>query len=548
MSLRCTSILSLPPILIGGIFLSPHYTDKGDVYMLLMEANHIKYDVRDRLLMDIDHLNVHQNDRIGLVGRNGCGKTTLLQIMAGELVSDEGDVNRHADIEMLPQLKRTDTTKSGGEITQEYIQQALNSHATLLLVDEPTTNLDTKHIEWVEKKLGEWQGALVIVSHDRALLDALCSVIWELKDGKLSEYKGNYSDYAEQKEIEYQQQKFALEKYQKEKKQLEEAIRQKEEQAQRATKKPKNLSSSEARIKGAKPYFANKQKKLRKTKTAIETRLANMEQAEKPYELPPVKMGLPYGGTSKNQIILRAEDISGKVGQRVLWEKTHFYIRGGDRMVVIGMNGSGKTTLIKKIINRESGVSISSSVKVGYFAQNLNILNNGRTILENVQSTSNQDETTIRTVLARMHFFNDDVYKPVEVLSGGERVKVALSKVFLSDVNMLVLDEPTNYLDLESLEALEILLCEYEGTIIFAAHDRRFIENVANRIMEIKGGQIIDFAGDYGRSEEHTSELQSRFDLVCRLLLEKKKKKNDTTMAILYFEQKPCINAAGNQT
>lgn len=232
--------------------------------MIIVEASYLKHYVQDRLLLDINKLKVHQKDRIGLVGQNGSGKTTLLKILANKTLPKEGEINQHANIELLPQLKQLNITKSGGEITQEYIQQAVNSNAALLLADEPTTNLDTQHIEWVEKKLREWQGALIVVSHDRTLLDALCSTVWEIKEGQLTEYKGNYSDYAEQKEVENNQEQQAFENYQKEKKQLEEAIRQKEEQALRATKKPKHVSNSEARLKGAKPYFANKQKKTTK--------------------------------------------------------------------------------------------------------------------------------------------------------------------------------------------------------------------------------------------------------------------------------------------
>ena len=140
---------------------------------------------------------------------------------------------------------------------------------------------------------------------------------------------------------------------------------------------------------------------------------------------------------------------------------------------------------------------------MGYFAQNLNILNPHQTILENVQSTSKQSETLIRTVLARMHVFNDDVYKQVKQLSGGERVKVALSKVLLSDVNMLVLDEPTNYLDLESLEALENLLTTYEGSVIFVSHDRQFVKNIATSILDIHDQTITWFDGSYQQYEAH---------------------------------------------
>src|SRR5699024_8134863 len=173
---------------IGGFFY-PRKSYEGDVRMSLLEANHTKYYVEANLLQDINKLEVHQTDRIGLVGRNGSGKTSLLNIMMGKLSPNQGSVTRRARVELIPQLKRMNTTKSGGEVTQEYIQQALNSHAGVLLVDEPTTNLDTIHIEWVEKKLQAWQGALVIVSHDRAFLDALCTTIWEVTEGKINEYK-----------------------------------------------------------------------------------------------------------------------------------------------------------------------------------------------------------------------------------------------------------------------------------------------------------------------------------------------------------------------
>ena len=471
--------------------------------MLLFEGNYIKHYIQDRLLIDVDQLKIHQNERIGLVGRNGSGKTTLLNIIAENIVPDEGDIVQHTYSELLPQLKRVDKTKSGGEVTQEYIQQILNNHPVLLLADEPTTNLDINHVEWLEKKLKGWQGAFIIVSHDRAFLDALCTTIWEIKEGKLTIYKGNYSDYAKQKEIELQQKQLAYEKYEKEKRQLEEAIRLKEEKAQRATKKPKNVSHSEAKITGAKPYFAKKQKKLQKTATAMETRLENLEKVEKVKELPPIKMDLPNAETFKNRIILRAEDVSGKIGNRLLWNNLNFHIHGGDKLAVIGPNGSGKTTLIKKIINEEAGVTFSPSVKIGYFSQNLTILDKEKSVLENIQSSSKQNETLIRTVLARMHFFNEDVYKSVSILSGGERVKVALTKLFLSDINTLILDEPTNFLDVEALEALEMLLKEYEGSIIFVSHDRQFIENIATRVLEIRNKKIKLFEGTFQQYKEH---------------------------------------------
>lgn len=490
--------------------------------MLLLETNHIQHYVKDRLLLDTNPLQIHEGDRIGLVGTNGSGKTTLLKILANILKADKGTITSYAHTDLLPQLKRTDSTKSGGEITQEYIQKILNDSPALLLADEPTNNLDTNHVQWVENRLKNWQGAYVIVSHDRSFLDNLCSNIWELEDGKVSEYTGNYSDYKKQKEFEKEQKQLAYEKYEKKKRQLDEAIQLKEERAQRATKKPKNVSNSEYRQKGAKTHYANKQKNLQKTATVFKTRLGQMETVEKQKEHTPIKMNVLHDEKITGRVIIRIENVSGKIKNRILWEETHFYVHGGDKIAVIGANGSGKTTLLKKIINQSDGVTLSPSVKIGYFAQNLNILDNKKSILENMKVTSKQDEALIRTVLARLHFFDDDVHKPIHVLSGGERVKVALAKLFVSEANTLILDEPTNYLDIEALEALETLLKEYDGTVIFVSHDRTFVKNIANRIIEIKDYSLNIFDGDYKSYIEHQSQKGSDANEDELLLIETK--------------------------
>ena len=475
-----------------------------------------------RELLNIENLQVQAGKRIGLVGKNGSGKTTLFRILMNELDADIGQFSVDGRMSLLPQLKPTETSKSGGEVSQDYIVRILNEAPGTLLADEPTTNLDTSHVEWVEKKLKEFQGTVLLISHDRTLLDSVCDTIWELSDGEITEYSGNYSDYVIQKENEKNHQQKEYKKYQNEKRQLEEAIRAKKEQAQRATKRPKNVSNSEARITGVKTHFANKQKKLRKTVTVMETRLENLEVVKRSNKLPPIQMDLPNEESFRNRTVLRVQNISGVVGDRLLWKKTNFQVQGGDKLAIIGANGSGKTTLVKKIINQELGITLSPSVKIGYFAQNLSILDNEKTILENVKESSNQNETLIRTVLARMHFFDDDVYKSVKVLSGGERVKVALSKVFLSNVNMLVLDEPTNFLDLESLESLEALLQEYDGSIIFISHDRQFVENIATRILEIHNNELILFDGTYKEFRDRQPEGERDLQQDQALLLDTK--------------------------
>lgn len=490
--------------------------------MQLVEGVAVKHFIQDRCLLNIEHFSIYEGQRIGIVGQNGCGKTTLLRIVAEELMPDEGQINITASVVYVPQFKEESRTKSGGEITQTYIQRALNRQAGVLLLDEPTTHLDQAHIQWLEQQLLQNRSAQLIVSHDRTFLNAVCTDIWEIANGQLTNYKGHYDDYLAQKEIEKRAQMAAFEKYKKEKQQLEEAIRKKEEKAQRATKKPKQLSGSEARAKGVKPYFANKQKKLRKTVSAFETRLKQLDEVEQPQQTQEIQMNIMNEEAIRGQIILRANNVSGHIQHKKLWNPVQFFIRSGEKVALIGANGAGKTTLLKKIVQRDEGITISPSIKMGYFTQHLSILDEQLTILENVSMHSTQDETLIRIVLARMHFQGDDVYKDVCVLSGGEKVKVALAKLFLSDANMLVLDEPTNYLDVIALEALEALLMNYKGTVIFASHDRMFIQNVATNIMDIKDEQLIHFDGTYEEYEAYQSIEEHDHHEAKRLLIDTK--------------------------
>ncbi|GIO23331.1 Vga family ABC-F type ribosomal protection protein [Oceanobacillus sp. J11TS1] len=488
--------------------------------MKILEAHHIKHSIKDRELFSIEHLAVHSKDRIGLVGKNGSGKTTLLNLLAGNIRPEQGTVQMYTLVELLPQLKEKSDQKSGGEVTQAYIVEALKKQTGLLLADEPTTNLDTAHIEWLEKQLSHWQGAFIIVSHDRNFLDKLCKEIWEIDKGTITIYSGNYSAYRQQKEKEIEKQRLAYEHYQQKKQQLERAIEKKEQKAQRATKTPKSkIGSTEQSLKGTKPYFAKKQKKLQKTSKALETRLENLEKVEKVTEAVPIKMTLPHQERLQKKIILRIEDVEGTVPGKRLWKRASLNIKGGDKVGIIGPNGAGKTTFLKKIMQGEDGITLNPSVKIGYFRQDLSTLNTAKSILENVKETSKQDETLIRTVLARLHFYRDDVFKPVLVLSGGERVKVAFAKLFVSDINMLILDEPTNYLDIEAVEALESLLLAYEGTVLFVSHDRQFTRNIATKIIEINNQELVCFEGNLKQLHEEPTEKKAEENAIEQQLM-----------------------------
>ncbi|UOQ49259.1 ABC-F type ribosomal protection protein [Gracilibacillus caseinilyticus] len=483
--------------------------------MMILEINDLTISVQADVLAEIDHLEIHEGDHIGLIGKNGTGKTTLLNTLIGEHTADKGEIKSYTSIELLPQLKAQTGRKSGGETTQQYIQQAFANQAELLLADEPTTHLDTKHIEWVEKTLRYWKGAFVVVSHDRAFLDKVCNKIWEIDQEKIQEFKGNYQQYKEQKDLEVQQQQLACQKYQDKKQQLEKAITLKSEKATRATKKPKNVSTSEASITGAKPYFAKKQKKMQQTAKALETRLEKLEKVEKPFDEKPLRMTLPNQHKLAHKVLIQVDNLNGSIGNRVLWNKANFQVKHGDKVAITGMNGSGKTTLLQKLLSNEDGVQISAACQIAYFKQDLSLLNAEKSILENVKEGSPQDETMIRTVLARLHFYRDDVHKKVHVLSGGERVKVTLAKIFLSDSNTLILDEPTNFLDIQAMEALERLLIEYEGTLLFVSHDRRFVEKIATRTIAIKDKQVQDggrASQDFQKQPNPSDETKDKHD------------------------------------
>ena len=278
----------------------------------------------------------------------------------------------NATFEFLPQFKRQETTKSGGELTQEYIIQAFAKEPEILFLDEPTTHLDTGHIEWLEKKLKNWQGAFVLVSHDRVFLDALCTTIWEIDEGKIKTYKGNYSDYVRQKELEREQQLQAYEKYAKKKRQLEEALRIKAKKAERATKTPKKTNRSEAKI--GQTLLCQKTKETAEGQKSHGNPAGKIGESGKAERNPAGQDEFASSGIFEGESGDPGARCFRNGGKKLLWKPARFDVRGGDKLAVIGPNGAGKTTLIQKIIRQDDGITISPSVKIGYFSQNLNIL------------------------------------------------------------------------------------------------------------------------------------------------------------------------------
>ncbi|MCH4169849.1 MAG: ATP-binding cassette domain-containing protein [Lactobacillus sp.] len=449
--------------------------------MSYYQAKDLTQTIGAQNLFHIKQLGFHSGDRIGIVGPNGAGKTTLLKLLSDP---HHSPIVPSASKYLVPQIKASEAL-SGGEIVQRYLDLAFASQAELLFLDEPTANLDTANIESLEAKLTNYPGTLILISHDRAFLDHIATTIWALDGGQLQRYKGNYSAYQSQLKQAQQHQWHAYEQYETKKLQLEKAAAKRQVKANRAAKIPQNKLDSQEAYK-AKPYFHKKEAKLAKTAKAIEKRATQLTAVAKPEMQKPIKMALNNETALQRGTLLQIKDFDLYQGQQLLLQDVTVKVRGGDKLALTGPNGSGKTTLIQAILTQKSpAIFVNPAAKIGYFQQDLNNLDLSKSVYANVLATAYQDETTIKTVLARLGFKNEALAKQVGVLSGGERVKVSFAKLFVSAANCLILDEPTNFLDIVALEALQQLLVTYRGTVVLISHDRYFVKAIAQRYLQI---------------------------------------------------------------
>ena len=493
--------------------------------MKLITIKNLKKYYGDRLLLDIDKFELAEKDRVGVVGENGVGKTTLLKIIMGKIKGDEGSVNLTDSYSYISQnedeyedcgnskmksmFKAPDKYEdylSGGEKVKIRVVNALSENKSLIIADEPTSNLDRESINILEEMFKKYKGAVLLVSHDRDFLDKICNKIIEIDDGKLTCFKGGYSDYLNQKEEDIKVKKREYEKYIHEKARLENVIAEKEVLRDRIHKAPKGMGKSEAKT--IKMGDQRGKKNIENNIKSVEKRIEHLEVKTLPKEKEKIVININEGTEVAAKNLIEIKDFTLSVGDKNLVEDISLNIKNGYKIAIIGKNGCGKTTLLNKIIDNEiDEINISKSVKIGYFDQNQNILDDEKTILENIKEGSKWDESFIRINLSEFGFKNDSVNKKVEELSGGERVKVAICKIILSDNNLLILDEPTNYLDIKTIEALEEALINTNKTVIVVSHDIRFLSNVCNYIIEIKDNKITEFEGKYS---DYVESLNNR--------------------------------------
>jgi ATP-binding cassette subfamily F protein 3 len=495
---------------------------------------------------------IARSDRYGLVGPNGAGKTTLFNLILGEEAPDDGTIEweRGADFGFLPQesapvadetimqivtsgkklvpetdddydidwtleprakkilaglgFREGDSEKlaksfSGGWVMRAHLARLLVAEPALLLLDEPTNHLDLEALLWFQDYLTRYPGGLVVISHDRAFLNALCTGILEMRGGTLNRYTGNYDDYLEEKEARKDQQAAAFKNQQREIAHLQRFVDRfgaKASMASRAKSKEKQIERLEA--------------------VAVDEPQDDLKRIHFKFPKPP-RSGLK---------VVELANVQQAYGEKVVYRDLNFTAERGQRIVLVGPNGAGKSTLLKilaDVVPIQGGTrELGSNVVPGYFAQNrLDNLHASATVFENVMELrTNENQLTEqqgRAILGAFLFRKDDVHKKVSVLSGGEKSRLALARLLVKPPNLLLMDEPTTHLDIASIDALVGALQTFDGTFIFISHDVYFIRALAQNVLHVHSGRLTPYAGNYDYYLEKSKATNERAALTSGL-------------------------------
>lgn len=537
----------------------------------MIQLRNLRLQYGERFIFRDANASIGAKDRIGLIGSNGSGKTTMLKILAGQEEIDRGDVDKakYVTIGYLPQdgiivagktlyqeaesafediislngkieeashqLQQLDTEAEAYTETLELIgtwERELENHdadklpsrieavlhglgfeqsdmdrqtsefsggwqmrialaklllasPSLLLLDEPTNHLDIISQRWLENYLKRYEGAILMVSHDRAFLDELCTRSWELTQGSLHIYQGNYSIYEAQSSIRKEQLVRSFKNQQKE-------IERTEKFIDRFRSKASKATQVQSRIKA----------------------LDKVERIEIETEEDAIDFSFPPAPRS-GQVVIELENLSKSYGDLHVIRNASIRIERGDRIAVVGVNGAGKSTLAKVMAAVESFQdgkrTLGHNTILSYFAQHqADELNPNDSVLETLENANTGQTTTqLRTALGAFLFHGDDVFKKTNVLSGGERNRLALSKILTQQANFLILDEPTNHLDMRSQDALQRALSEFEGAFIIVSHNRSFVDRIATKTLEVRKDGLSLFPGNVSDYLRHVEQIET---------------------------------------
>lgn len=484
--------------------------------MHLLRVRDLRVGFSDRDLFTISELDLYAGERVGLIGANGAGKSTLLAVLLGMMEPLSGFVERSGNWMLFEQFEtapdvaamepsdvalwglgalygRASDSYSGGEKTRARLADLLARPGDLLLLDEPTANLDAEGIRQLTAALWTVPSA-ILISHDRSLLDEWTTRTWEIREGRLYDYPGNYSAYAAWREAEFARRLAAHEQYEAERARLEALAEEQRRRAMRTRRRPRGMSASEAKMRAftsSSRSYEGRGKRLDSAARNTEKRLERLKAVERPPTPVRIRPDFTLTDPPRNPVVAESFGLSfAWPGEELLFRDASFQLRRGIHAALEGPNGSGKSTLLQLIAGGHPDIRSVPKARYGYFRQELDGIVAAETVLENVERVSVQRGNVNRGVLARMGFPQRRVELRAGLLSGGERVKLAFAMLFVSDANVLLIDEPTNFLDINSLEAVEELLCDFEGTLLLVSHERRLLDAVAQERWTIVDGRI----------------------------------------------------------
>ena len=472
---------------------------------MLLQAKKIVKEYGERTVLEIESLTIEEGDRIGLIGPNGAGKSTLLGLLAGRIPADDGQVKRFCPIAEIRQDGTADgdcdgqyasrmgvgknEAKSGGERTRLAIAAAFSRHAPLHAALDCTTSLDMAGVRKLEQMLAGYREpySWSATTAPFWMRSAPASGSWRTAMCGCS--REIIPSGACRRSVKENSPLLNTASTRKKKKRLTARAQELGSRSQAMKKPPKRMGSSEWRL--YKGTASIQQGHVQSSRRAVRSRLEHLEEKQKPAELPHVSMKLPPGSRIRAPFAVSVRGLTVEYGGREILSHVDFQVESGTHTFLTGENGAGKTTLIRAIAKRRPEVVIPGEVRIGYFSQDREELRPERTVLENVLEDAALPQHICRAVLANLYMSREDMQKPVGVLSGGERVKTALAKVLVSGCNFLILDEPANHMDIYTLEGLERLLADYDGTLLAVSHDRAFIARLADRIYRLENGRPV---------------------------------------------------------
>ena len=483
--------------------------------MQLLSLSDFSVSVNGHFLFHIDQLNIESGDKIGLVGANASGKSTFLKSIVNEAAPSSQAFFRNGlwsyfeqagsglpEVHDLEQISRwglqdlawrCNQDFSGGEAVRMRLAHAFSEPHDILVLDEPTAHLDGEGLKELRRQLAR-ESTFILVSHDRSLLNEFCGRTLVIQEGELLDFPGTYDEWKISDEEKQVNKLREYENAKQEKARLLSVVQDQKQRAAKTQRKPRKLSRSEAKARDFATVgksIGGKAKSLSAAAKNTEKRIERLGEITKPASLAKIRPDFSITDPPQNQIIVEIGNLTfAYPEQDLLFEGLNFALKRNTRTALVGTNGVGKSTLLKLITEGHPHIRLVPKAKLGYLDQTFDNLNPEKTILENIHKVSVQDESVNRNVLARMGFPAHVVDKRAGVLSGGELSKLSFAKLFISDCNVLLIDEPSNYLDIPSYEAIESLLLDFEGSMLFCSHDSYFLQTIAEEIWEIKDKKL----------------------------------------------------------